>query len=244
MMRKISLALVIAVVGGLVFTYHQADKTQRAETLIADAYYGDLLAVKEGLEQGAPLHRTLYFSDEERGYGGIEFNALHAAASGGNEDIILFLLEKGLDINATTPQGWTPLFIATRDGQAEAAKLLVFKEAQLNIQTDLGATPLLMAITQKFPSEKVRQDLLLYLLKRGADANLADKKGLPPLFYAAALQNAQAVRLLRQYGAEKLPAPLQKKLLEQIGKKDKKTAKEIKKALTQKIERAEKEEQE
>ena len=144
------------------------------------------------------MHRTLYFSDEERGYGGIEFNALHAAASGGNEDIILFLLEKGLDINATTPQGWTPLFIATRDGQAEAAKLLVFKEAQLNIQTDLGATPLLMAITQKFPSEKVRQDLLLYLLKRGADANLADKKGLPPLFYAAALQNAQAVRLLRQ----------------------------------------------
>ena len=92
-----------------------------------------------------------------------------------------------------------------------------------------------MAVTQKFPSEKVRQDLLLYLLKRGADANLTDKKGLPPLYYAASLQNDAAIRLLRQYGAEKLPAPLQKHLLEKLEKKDKKAAKKIKNALTQKI---------
>ena len=92
-----------------------------------------------------------------------------------------------------------------------------------------------MAITQKFESEKVRQDLLLYLLKRGADANLAANNGLPPLYYAAVLQNEAAVRLLRQYGAEKLHSPLQKHLLEKMEKKDKKITQKIKKALTQEV---------
>ena len=235
MIKKWSIVIVILIVGVLSFSYYRSNKIQLGDTLIADAYYGDLLAVKEGLELGAPLDHILYFSDDERGYKAMEFNILQAAASGGNEDIILFLLEQGLDINQTTSQGWTPLFIATRDGQAEAAKLLVFKGAQINIQTDLGATPLLMAITQKFESEKVRQDLLLYLLKRGADANLAAKNGLPPLYYAAVLQNEAAVRLLRQYGAEKLHSPLQKHLLEKMEKKDKKITQKIKKALTQEV---------
>lgn len=201
MKTKITIIFIALAVAWLGLSYHTRLKNEMGESLVADAYYGDLLAVKNGLEQGAPLEYVLYFQDEERDYGGAEFNALHAAASGGNEDVINFLLDQGLDINSATPQGWTPLFIAARDGQAEAAKLLVYREADLNAQTDRGATPLMMAVTQKFPSEKEREDLLVYMLKRGADANLPDASGNPPLYYAAAQKNPRIVELLLEYGA-------------------------------------------
>ncbi|HAM42965.1 MAG TPA: hypothetical protein DCP52_03935, partial [Elusimicrobia bacterium] len=73
--------------------------------MVTAAYYGDLLSVKEALEEGAPAAYTLYFNDDERQYTETEFNALQAAASSGNEDVINFLLEQGFDINAPTPDG-------------------------------------------------------------------------------------------------------------------------------------------
>lgn len=108
MKTKIAIVFVALAAVWLGLSYHIRLQNEKGESLVADAYYGDLLAVKNGLEQGAPLRYVLYFQDEERDYGGAEFNALHAAASGGNEDVINFLLDQGLDINSPTPQGWTP----------------------------------------------------------------------------------------------------------------------------------------
>ena len=107
-----------------------------------------------------------------------------------------------------------------RDGQAEAAKLLVYRNADLNTQTDRGATALMMALTQKFPSEKAREDLLLYLLKRGANPNLQDASGHTALYYAAVLQNEKAAALLYEYGAA--PDEEEKAQIRQLlsGKKD------------------------
>ena len=115
----------------LVNNYRDAVRLQRNEYLVRDAYYGDLLAVKTDVERGADLSFEFYFSDEEREYAGALFNALHAAASSGNEDIINYLLEQKMDVNAATKNGWTPLFIAARDGRSEAAKLLIFRGAKL-----------------------------------------------------------------------------------------------------------------
>ncbi len=200
-MKKLALIGVVLLVIYLGFDYRTKKIQELGENLIANAYYGDLLAVKNGLEQGAPLDYVLSFYDKNREYSGVEFNVLQAAASSGNEDLINFLIDQGLNINYPTAQGWTPLFIAVRDGQAEAAKLLIFRQADLNAQTDLGATALIMALTQKFPSEKAREDLLVYMLKRGADPNLADNSRHTPLYYAAAVKNDRAVKLLYEYGA-------------------------------------------
>lgn len=201
-MKKILLCVTVLLVLWLAASYRVARQTELNENLVADAYYGDLISVKNGLEEGADITFELYFHDQDRQYDDILFNVLHAAASSGNEDLINFLLEEGLDINYPTPDGWTPLFIAARDGQAEAAKLLIFRGADLNVQTDRGATALLMALTQPYPSEKVRQDLLIYMLKRGADPNLPDANGYFSLYYAATLKNADAVELLLEYGAK------------------------------------------
>lgn len=202
-MKKAAIILISAAVIWLGLDYHHKKINELGKNLILDAYYGNLLSVKEGLEKGAPLTYTLYLHDPDRGYGGVEFNALQAAASSGNEDIINFLLEQGLSIDEATPQGWTPLFIAIRDGRAEAAKLLVFRGANPNLPTDTGATPLIMAVTQKFPTEKQRLDLVTYLLKRGADPNLSTQNGLDALFFAASYQkNPELVALLLEYGAD------------------------------------------
>lgn len=200
-MKKFLVFLTAIFVCWLAAGYYAARQKMLNESLVSGAYYGDLVSVKNDLEDGAALFAELYFDDEDRQYTDVLFNALHAAASGGNEDVVNFLLDEGLPIDSLTPEGWTPLFIAARDGQAEAAKLLIFRGADLNAQTDRGATALLMAITQKYPSPQERLSLLEYMLKRGADPNLADANGFSPLYYAAALKNKDALALLLEYGA-------------------------------------------
>ena len=219
-MKKTVIFILCILVIYLAVSYRQAQIRQAGENFVTYAYYGDLLSLKDALEHGAPLDYVFFFYDEERDYNDVYFNALQAAASGGNEDVINFLLEQGMDINASTPQGWTPLFIAVRDGQAEAAKLLIFRQADLNAQTDRGATALMMAVTQKFPSEKVRRDLLAYMLKRGADPNQTNAFGYSAFYYAAALQNEAAAQLLYEYGAN--PGKKEKQEIQKLlkGKKN------------------------
>ncbi|MBR4591996.1 MAG: ankyrin repeat domain-containing protein [Elusimicrobiaceae bacterium] len=226
MIRKIILGLIVLAVIALAVSYRTSLQKERGENLIAQAYYGDLLAVKDEVEKGAPLDFEFYFSDSERDYVHVCFNALHAAASGGNEDVINFLLEQGMNINAQTPDGWTPLFIAARDGQAEAAKLLVFRGAAINLLTNRGASALLMAVTQPYETEKVRENLLVYLLKRGANPNLSAENGFPPLYYAAVTRNVRAVELLLEYGAQLTP-DLQKKTLSLLQQKPSAAGKKI-----------------
>lgn len=219
-MKKTVIFILCILVIYLAVSYRRAQIRQAGENFVTYAYYGDLLSLKDALENGAPLDYVFFFYDEERDYNDVYFNALQAAASGGNEDVINFLLEQGMNINAPTPQGWTPLFIAVRDGQAEAAKLLIFRQADLNAQTDRGATALMMAVTQKFPSEKVRRDLLAYMLKRGADPNQTNAFGYSAFYYAAALQNEAAAQLLYEYGAN--PGKKEKQEIQKLlkGKKN------------------------
>ncbi len=203
MSKKITICILIILVCALAWSYRQQRLERLAAALIADAYSGDLIAVKNDLEDGAPLDYTLLFEDPERQYAAADFGPLHAAASGGNEKIINLFIDQGLNIDSQTPHGWTPLFVAARDGQANAAMLLILRGANPNIQTDTGATALIMAVTQKFPTEKDRLDLITYMLKRGADPKLTTRDGLDALFYAASyLKNPRIVSLLLKYGAD------------------------------------------
>lgn len=212
MKTKIAIVLTIFIVAWLALSYRAVSKEEQGRILVANAYYGDILAVKEAVENGAPLDYEFYFSDAERQYKGVWFNALHAAASGGNEDVINFLLDQGFNINTSTPDGWTPLFIATRDGQAEAAKLLIYRGADLNTATDLGATPLLMVLTQSFASDKDQFDLLLYMLRRGANPNQTDAKNFSPLAYTISINRPDLAEQLLEYEADPLHPSVQKAL--------------------------------
>ena len=69
-MKKFAIFILVFVVLALVYSYHQARQNALGEALVSNAYYGDLTAVKENLEEGAPLSHVLYFDDEDRQYTG------------------------------------------------------------------------------------------------------------------------------------------------------------------------------
>lgn len=201
MMKKIIILLAAAAALYCMVSFQIQEQKEKARALITDAYQGDFIAVKNDVETGVPLDLELYIQDPIRQYSGVWFNALHAAASGGNEDIILFLLEEKFDINARTPdEGWTPLLVATRDGRAEAAKLLIYKGSDVNAQSNLGATALTFAVTQPFPSEEERLSLVTYLLNHEADPTLQDSFGHTPLYYAQQTGKKEIAEVLQNYG--------------------------------------------
>ena len=83
--------------------------------------------------------------------------------------------------------GFTALHYAARDGQTDAAMMLL--EAGVNINTPTGgdrSTPMVVAIING------QYDLAMGFLARGANPNLASDDGVAPLF--AALNNEWALR--------------------------------------------------
>ncbi len=196
-MKKFCILALGLLVCGLWGSFRRAQWQARGETLVEDAYYGDLVAVKNDVEAGAPLHFYFYFDEPERQYTAQTFNALHAAASSGNGKVVFYLLEQGMEVDARTPAGWTPLFVAARDGNAGVAKFLISRGADVNAQTDWGATPLTMAATQPYANEQDRISLLEYMLRKGADPLLADAYGHTPLYYAQAVGNPAVIDLLQ-----------------------------------------------
>ncbi|OCA07048.1 ankyrin repeat family protein [Wolbachia endosymbiont of Trichogramma pretiosum] len=48
-----------------------------------------------------------------------KLTALHSAAKEGYAEVVKFLVEKGVDINATKYERWTPLHAATYEGKLE-----------------------------------------------------------------------------------------------------------------------------
>ena len=85
-----------------------------------------------------------------------------------------------------TPGGLTPLLFAARDGQLDAAELLVEAGADVNTADPNGITPLVMALTNgQLPVAK-------FLIEHGADPRRADWWGRTPLWSAVDIRNLAA----------------------------------------------------
>jgi ankyrin repeat protein len=105
------------------------------------------------------------------------------------------LIEKGADVNAVNKAGATPLIRAATD--YEKARLLVAAEANIQVRTALGNTPLLLAARRAGNSRTVK-----LLLERGADATERNEVGVGPVLSAAASGDVQTVHLLLDAGAK------------------------------------------
>lgn len=79
-----------------------------------------------------------------------------------------FLIQKGARIDLKDNQGNTPLMVAARIGNVDAARLLIARGANLNAANSLGETPLIMAV-QRRDSPMTR-----LLLTQGADPSRRD----------------------------------------------------------------------
>ena len=134
--------------------------------------------------------------------------ACHLAASGdpfipglavkGAFDVIEYLVKNGCDINCATPRTrGNGLFhmLVRMNGPAEPVARLVKLGADINLQNDLGQTPLHLAAEMPNPT------LLKAFLKQKAKVDLADKDGRTPLHYAAQRGRLQNVKALVEAGA-------------------------------------------
>ena len=113
---------------------------------------GDLKLVRIMVAKDADVNKT-------------GWTALHYAASKGHLDVISFLLENHAYIDAASPNGTTPLMMASRYGSIESVKLLLDQGADASLKNMQGLTAL------QFAQTGVRPDAisLLSALKKQTD---------------------------------------------------------------------------
>ncbi|KAL8246650.1 hypothetical protein R6Q59_007866 [Mikania micrantha] len=147
--------------------------------------------------------------------------ALHHVAGIGHIELMELLISCGVDVNSQSESG-TPLIWAAGHGQQDALKLLLKHNADPNIETDDGITPLLSAVAAgslqclellvqacakvniiaggatplHVAADIGNSELIACLLKAGADPNMTDEDGLKPVQVAAARGNRGAVEIL------------------------------------------------
>lgn len=97
--------------------------------------------------------------------------AIHIAAHHGHDEIIEFLLRKGLEVNAKGNSGETALHRAVGHGHLSCVKLLLAEEAQVGEKDDEGFTALDIAMLRK------DENVVLSLLQHGAKEEALAKYG-------------------------------------------------------------------
>jgi uncharacterized protein len=110
-----------------------------------------------------------------------------------------FLIQKGARIDLKDNQGNTPLMVAARIGNVDAARLLIARGANLNAANSLGETPLIMAVQRRDPA------MTRLLLTQGADPSRRDTtSGMSARDYAVRDGRSEAILRLMD---EIKPAP-------------------------------------
>lgn len=117
----------------------------------------------------------------------------HLAASKGYEDITLFLIQEGVDLNADDNFGNTPLLEAIKNGHDRVASLLSKEGALLKIN---NAGSFLCTVVGRGDSDFLRR-----LLSNGVDPNSNDYDHRSPLHVAASQGLYLMAKLLVEAGA-------------------------------------------
>ena len=121
---------------------------------------------------------------------------IHAVKTNNLERVRL-LVEQGADKDKDIIHGFTPLFIASREGHLEVTKFLVEQGATLDKPDNHGSTPLAVS------AQNGHLEICRYLLEQGADRDKADPGvGWTPLHGAVVSGHLEIALLLMSYGAD------------------------------------------
>jgi ankyrin repeat protein len=123
---------------------------------------------------------------------------IHYAVMENHYGLVMFLLEKKIDINLKTTSGATALHEAVRMGNTDIISTLINNGADVNARDAGGNTPLHVGI----PSD-VFFDVLSMFLSKGADVNIRDEHGDTPLHIAVMIDSPpESVQLLLNAGSD------------------------------------------
>jgi uncharacterized protein len=110
-------------------------ETQNYNRNIADlAYSGDIYSITTEISRGR-------FIDERDSFQK-KYTALMVASREGDYRLAEWLIERGANINAKTPDGHTALMYASYNRYPEIVKLLLSRGAKVNLKTTQGHTAL------------------------------------------------------------------------------------------------------
>ncbi|XP_028131929.1 uncharacterized protein LOC114327487 [Diabrotica virgifera virgifera] len=123
---------------------------------------------------------------------------IHVAAENNNENIIGFLLSKGVSIDDADKNGRTPLHYAAEFDQFEVAKFLIEKGADINAAdtSTTGEKPIHVA------AENNSKNIIEFLISKGVSVNDTDKDGRTPLYWASWNGHVDVVKYLIGKGAD------------------------------------------
>jgi uncharacterized protein len=121
-----------------------------------------------------------------------------AAISGRVDLVDQYLNENPLDLNSTSPDGFSPLGFSCYFGREHVARFLLQKGAKVNQASanPLKVTPLHSAVASN------NFEITELLLRHGANPNPKQQNDVTPLHSAAHNGNERIVKLLLQSGAD------------------------------------------
>ena len=136
--------------------------------LMIAAWYGNIPMMELFVKHGADVNHTNVFHEQAlmlaawkdqreaaawllaRGAQinreGNEWSALHYAAFAGHEELVRYLVQKGGDVNAKSPNGSTVLMMAAHEGKESIARMLLAAGADASVKNDWGENALTWAM--------------------------------------------------------------------------------------------------
>jgi N-acyl-D-amino-acid deacylase len=164
----------------------------RGTALIEAARVGDLESIRLLVSKGADVNAA----------SGNGATALTEAVLFGRRDVAAYLLDNGASVKTRTSViGHRILSLASMRGDAEIAKMLIEKGAEVNAQDAMGHTPLMWGAY----SDRGAAQLVRTLIEAGADVRARSNSGESAMTWALRHGNAKVMELLRQAGAEEEP---------------------------------------
>lgn len=131
---------------------------------------------------------------KQKSQGSTVLTGLRVAAQEGHSGRLQTMLDRGADVNAKDPAGYTALEIAAFQDFAQIVQILLEAGADANLRGSLDYPPLHYAVEQgNIASSRL-------LVKYGADVN-ADTYGTTPLMLAAKLGKQRIYRILLEANA-------------------------------------------
>lgn len=168
---------------------------QGSDTLFSKVTRNDIDGVKALLAGGADIN------EQFEGYG---HTALIVACNYNYEDLAVYLIEQGADINIRGSDGSTAL-IAAASNSPRLVELLLSKGADAGAKMENG-TGAFTQCTNGILFGRVSLELAELLLSKGADvddaATSGDIEGYTPLITASRLNKKELVEFLIQHGAD------------------------------------------
>jgi ankyrin repeat protein len=121
--------------------------------------------------------------------------ALHFAAANGHDEVVKLLLQHGADATITDVLDMTPLSWACQGGHLGVAQLLLEHQG---LQA-LGMTPITGATPLHYAARVGREDVVKFLLGKGAHANSQRADGWTPFMEASSKGHVGVARMLLEH---------------------------------------------